>query len=162
MSRMKRALLIAAVVAAGAGYVTASHAARASVPACPGHAPKLGTRGVGTKHFVRPGATAMRLCRYYGVNWGDSQGLRQQRLIHGQLTIGGITRTFNGLHEPPRGIFCMKDDGSELLAVFGYPNATAQRVAVKLTGCRFAMNGRSTRWSTARLQHRLLNLVKGP
>jgi hypothetical protein len=103
----------------------------------------------------------MLLCRYSGVNFGDSQGLRQQRLIHGALTIGRITHTFDKLREPPRGIFCAKDDGSELLVVFLYPHASASRVTVKLTGCRFAMNGRSTRWSTPRLQHRLLHLVKG-
>jgi hypothetical protein len=158
---MKYTLLLAAiaVAAVAAGSVTASHAARASVPACPGHAPKLVSSGAPAGPFVRPGATAMRLCRYYGVNWGDAQGLRRQRLIRASVTIGRITSTFNGLREPPRGIFCVRDDGSELLVVFGYPNQ-AERVAVKLTGCRFAMNGRSTRWSTPRLQHRLLNLVK--
>lgn len=157
---MKRVLLIAALTAAGAGYVTASRAATAAVPACPGHAPKLTARGAGKKHFVRPGADAMRLCRYYGVNWADSQGLRQQNLVRGSLTVGLVTDTFNKLKEPPRGIFCMRDDASELLVVFAYPRGRAERVAVKLTGCRFAMNGRSTRWSTPRLQHRLLSLVE--
>lgn len=159
---MSRVLLIAAVAAIGTGCVTPSHAAAMSVPVpvCPGHAPTLTPRGAALRHFVRPGAGAMLLCRYYGVNWGDSQGLRQQRVINGDLTIGRITRTFNKLHEPPRGIFCARDDGSELLVVFMYPNVSISRVAVKLTGCRFAMNGRSTRWSTPRLQHRLLNLVK--
>lgn len=158
---MKRALLIAAFLAAGAGYVAASHAASTSVPACPGRAPQPTAHGAPVKRFVRPGATAMRLCRYYGINWADSHGLRQQRLIRSSVTIGRITHTFNKLPQPPRGIFCAQDDGSELVAVFAYPNANAERVVLRLTGCRFAMNGRSTRWATSRLQHRLLNLVKG-
>ena len=158
---MKRALLIAAlVVAAGFGCVTASRAASTTVPSCPGHAPKPVSQGLITKKFVRPGAIAMRLCRYYGINWGDSQGLRDQRLIHTGLTIRSITHTFNRLHDPPRGIFCMRDDASELLVVFGYPNTGAELVVVMLTGCRFALNGRSTRWSTRPLQHRLASLVK--
>ena len=102
----------------------------------------------------------MRICRYYGVNWGFPNGLRQQRLINAGLTISRITRTFNRLKEPPRGIFCVRDDGTELLVVFAYPNGSVERVVVKLSGCRFAMNGHATRWSTPRLQHRLLNLVK--
>ncbi len=103
----------------------------------------------------------MRLCRYYGANWADSKGLRRQRLIRRGLTIDRITHTFNTLKEPPRGIFCMKDDGSELLVVFAYPHARAERVAVKLTGCPFATNEQGIRWATPRLQHRLLHLVKG-
>jgi hypothetical protein len=158
---MKRAFLIAAVVAAGAGAVTASHAAGASAPACPAHAPKLVSHGITEKRFVRPGANAMRLCRYSNINWGNSQGLLRQRLIHSQRTIGRITRAFNRLSEPPRGILCVRDDGTEMLVVFGYPNGSAERVVVKLSGCPFTMNGRSTRWATSRLQQSLLNLVKG-
>ena len=99
---MKRALLIAALVATGVGSVMASHAAGASVPVCPGHAPKLTPRGAALRHFVRPGATEMLLCRYYGVNWGDSQGLRQQRLIRGTVTIGGITHKMLDLYVSER------------------------------------------------------------
>jgi hypothetical protein len=159
---MKRVLVIAAVVAAGAGAVTASHATNASVPACPGHAPKLVSHGITDKRFVRPGASTMRLCRYYNINWGGhSLGLWQQRLIRGRVTIGRITHMFNGLSEAPRGILCVMDDGSEMSVEFGYPNGSSERVVVKLSGCPFTMNGRSTRWATPRLQRRLLNLVKG-
>lgn len=158
---MKRAFLIGAVLATGAGAVTASHAASARVPACPAHAPRLISHGITENHFVRPGATAMRLCRYSNINWGNSQGLLRQRMIHSQLTIRRITHAFNRLTEPPRGILCVRDDGTEMLVVFGYPNGSAERVVVKLSGCPFTMNGRSTRWATSRLQRSLLNLVKG-
>jgi len=156
---------MAAIAAAGAGYVTASHATSTRVPACPAHAPKMSTfdTQVGGD-FVRPGANAMRLCRYYGINWGDSKGLRQQRLIHNSVTVGRITHTFNKLKAAPRGIFCVRDDGTEMLVVFAYPTARAERVVVKLSGCPFTSNGgaaQQVRWATPRLQHRLLHLVKG-
>jgi hypothetical protein len=159
---MKNATLIAAIAVAvvAAGSVTASRAASAGVPTCPGHAPKT-VSPVTARHFVRQGATAMRLCRYYGVNWGFPYGLRQQRLIHNGATISSITATFNGLAKPPKGIFCMKDDDAKMLVVFGYANAPAEHVLVKMTGCPFTTNGRASRWATPRLQHRLINLVKG-
>ena len=77
---MKRALLIAALVAAaGAGCVTASRAASTSVPSCPRHAPKVGSQGLITKKFVRPGAIAMRLCRYFGINWAIRRDSKDQQ-----------------------------------------------------------------------------------
>jgi hypothetical protein len=157
--------LVAVLAAASVGCVTASHAASTSVPACPGHAPKFDSVDLDVAGaFVRPGATAMRLCRYYGINRADPKGLRQQRLIHGRLTVRHITRAFNKLKPAPRGIFCVRDDGTEMLVVFTYPHARAGRVVVKLTGCPFASNGGRTtqvRWATPRLLHRLLHLVKG-
>ena len=160
---MKQALVIAAiaVTAAAAGSVTVSHAASASVPKCPAHTPKTIKPPVNTRHFVRQGATAMRLCRYYGVNWGFPYGLRGQRLIRDAATIKGVTATFNGLAKPPKGILCMQDDNTRMLVVFGYAKASAEHVLVKMTGCPFTTNGRATRWATPHLQHRLLNLVKG-
>jgi hypothetical protein len=102
----------------------------------------------------------MRLCRYYGLNSGDPRGLWQRRLILSGATIDHLTHTFNTLKEVQGTIYCEFDDGSEVLVIFAYPNGRTERVAVSLRGCRFATNGRSSRWTTAHLQHRLLNLVK--
>jgi hypothetical protein len=157
---MRLPLLALAVAALAVGYATAGHAAATrAVPKCPAHAPEVVSLDVAGR-FVRPGATAVRLCRYYGDNWGFPYGLRRQRLLRSSLTIGRITHTFNRLKEPPRGIFCMKDDGSKMLVVFAYPHARPERVTVKLTGCRFATNGQGIRWSTPHLQHRLVHLVE--
>lgn len=160
MFSVKRALFIAAVVAAAASYVGASGAGTRGIPACPGHAPKQ-IAGAKTKSFVKPGATAMRLCRYYGNNWGFPYKLMRQRLIRRGASISSVTHTFNGLGVPPKGIFCMRDDDSKMLVVFSYQDGSSERVLVKLTGCPFTTNGRANRWATPRLQHRLLNLVKG-
>jgi hypothetical protein len=157
---MKRAPLLAIAVAALAvAYAAAGHAAATvSVPKCPSHAPAF-TSGTGTdKTFVRHDARVVRLCRYYKVNWADSQGLWRQRLIGDGRTISQLTTAFNKLQPPPRGIFCVKDDKSEMLLLFGYAGAKPERVVVKLSGCRFTTNGNSTRSTTAALHRRLLAL----
>jgi hypothetical protein len=162
---MKRALLAVAVAALAVGYVSTRAAARAAtgpvyVPACPSHAPESGSLGASSSRFVRPGARLIRLCRYSNINWGNSQGLLRHRLIRRGTTISSLTRSFNRLKEPPRGIFCVRDDGSEMLVAFGYAGAKPERVIVRLSGCRFAMNGPATRSTTAKLHDRLLALSK--
>lgn len=161
MFGVKRVLLIAALAAAAAGYVTASRAASYSPPRCPAHAAKP-SLGVKTRSFVRPNASALVLCRYANVNWGTSQGLLRSRRINLQSTIGGLTRSFNHLQEPPRGIFCVRDDGSEIALLFAYGSGHVERVTVRLTGCRFAMNGRDTRSTTTTLYNRLKKLTRNP
>jgi len=161
---MKRAALLpvaVVILAVSLGSTrAATGAASLSVPKCPSHAPKFTSLNLTSSHFVRPGAGAIRLCRFYKVNWADSYGLWRQRLINRPVMISGLTRAFNKLKEPPRGIFCVKDDGSEMLLIFSYASAKPVRVVVKLSGCRFATNGRSTRSTTARLHDRLLALSR--
>ena len=160
---MKRALLLAALiaVAAAAASVSASHAASTSLPTCPSRAPKfVGTLGT-SNPFVRPRANALRMCRYYKNNWATGMTLWRQRLITQSSTITSLTGAFNRLQEPPRGIFCVKDDGSEMQLIFGYANGTVERVTVKLSGCRFASNGKAVRSTTAYLHDRLIKLVMG-
>ena len=162
---MKTTLLTVAVAAVVAGYTASSSPAlpqaSTALRNCPAHAPKFASGNTATKHFVRRGAQLVQLCRYSNVNWGDSQGLLHHRLVHRAATISRLTRDFNALQEPPRGIFCMRDDGSEVLVVFGYASGHPERVIMKLTGCRFASNGRATRSTTAGLYHRLVALTDG-
>ena len=161
---MKLIFLPAAVLALAVAFASTrpatGHAAAAtvSVPKCPSHAPAFASRGLASSHFVRPSAQLVRLCRYYKVNWADSQGLWRQRLVRDGATIAILTHTFNKLKEPPRGIFCIRDDKSEMLLLFGYAGAKPERVVVKLSGCRFATNGRAIRSTTAGLHKRLLAL----
>jgi len=157
---MKRVSLLALTVAVLAvAYASAGHAAATgSVPKCPSHAPEFTSGFATTKSFVRPNAQVVRLCRYYKVNWADSQALWRQRLIANAETLSQLTRAFNRLHEPPRGIFCVKDDKSEMVLLFVYAGGATERVVVKLSGCRFATDGRSTRSTTAALHKRLLAL----
>ncbi len=152
------ALAALAVGSAASGRAASS----VSLPPCPKHAPKFNSRGLTTKRFVRPEARLARVCRYYNVNWGGiSQVLWQHRLVADRATVAGLTRSFNKLKEPPRGIFCIRDDGSEMLVIFGYAGSGPERVVVKNSGCQFATNGWATRATTASLQRRLRNLAKG-
>lgn len=164
---MKLTLLAAAVAALAVGYASTGHAASTSVvmPKCPSHAPKF-TATLGTSSpFVRPKAQLIRLCRYYKNNWGFGQVLWRQRLIEKRATVSSLTKAFNKLQEPPRGIFCVRDDGSEMLVIFGYAETSQadsgkpERVVVKLSGCRFASNGEAVRSTTAPLHSRLLALA---
>jgi hypothetical protein len=168
MSRMKlAALLTIAATALVVGYASTGHAARTSVvvPKCPSHAPKF-TATLGTSSpFVHPNAQFLNLCRYYKNTWGFGQVLWRHRVISNRATISSLTSAFNKLQEPPRGIFCVKDDGSEMLVIFGYGAnlmtgyTPPERVVVKLSGCRFASNGKAVRSTTSQLHSRLLKLV---
>ena len=156
---MKPALLALVVAALAFGYASTGHAASSSLPKCPAYAPKFTSVSGVSKHFVREGAVVMRLCRYYKNNWATGQTLWRQRLIDQSSTIDGLTRAFNRLKEPPRGIFCVKDDGSEMQLIFGYASGGVERVVVKLSGCRFTTNGKATRSTTPWLHKRLLSLA---
>jgi hypothetical protein len=158
---MKLTLLASAGIAVLAiGYAATGHAAAtAGVPKCPARAPKFESTLGSSKQFVKPKAQAIRLCRYYKSNWATGQTLWEQRLIADGPTITRLTHAFNQLQEPPRGIFCVKDDGSEMQLIFGYAGGKVERVVVKLSGCRFASNGKSVRSTTAWLHKRLLALA---
>ncbi len=82
------------------------------------------------------------------------------RLIRNGATIAVLIRRLNSLRRVARGAYpCPTDDGNEILLVFGYANRHPQRVIVELSGCRFATNGRSSRWTTARFRAGVLTLV---
>lgn len=158
---MRHPLPAVAVAALAISFVATGRAATApAVPKCPAHAPKF-TSVMGTsKPFVETGAQAVRLCRYYKINWADSQGLWRQALVQNHSTVVSLTHGFNVLKEPPRGIFCVKDNGSEILALFAYSGAKPERVVVKLSGCRFVSNGKATRSLSRTLHSRLVALTK--
>jgi hypothetical protein len=160
---MKLTLLAIALASLAVGYAASGHAAATSVslPKCPKHAPKFNSRGLTTKHFVRNGAQLARVCRYYNVNWGDSQGLWQHRLVTDPATVTGLAKAFNKLKEPRKGIFCIRNDGREILVMFGYAGSGPERVVVQESGCQFAANGWATRATTQGLQHHLRAIANG-
>jgi hypothetical protein len=159
---MKLAFLVAVAAALTIGFGAAAGRAglHASVvvPKCPAHAPKFeATLGTSTP-FVRPNAQYIRLCRYYKNNWATGQTLWKQRTFNQKTILTPLTHAFNRLKEPPRGIFCVKDDGSEMQLIFAYSGSRPERVTVKLSGCRFASNGKAVRSTTSWLHKKLLSL----
>jgi hypothetical protein len=170
---MKSALLLPMLgaVLAGCAWSGAPVTSRAnhppprqiSVPGCLPTAPQLVNLDVGTEPFIRPGAVALRLCEYYGFNWGGRpRALRRDRLIRNAATIAGVIRRFDALPLNRRGTFhCPNDDGSELGLVFGYPGRSTSGIAVQLTGCGEAVSKLSGRDTTLRLRDMLVRLVRG-
>lgn len=162
---MTRVLLIAAVVAAATVAWVPPHAVAVSAPACPTHAPRMSTFDSDVfTYLVKPGATSMRLCRYYGPSSADAKGLRQQRLIRDNTKITQLTNAFNKLNEPTDN-HCPRNNGARMLVLFRYPSVRAQAVIVQLSGCRL-VTGRIpespvVRQTTPHLQHRLRQLVSG-
>lgn len=158
---MKPAALAVMIAAFAFGYAATGRASSsaASVPKCPAYAPKFASISGVSKQFVPPNARAVRLCRYYKNTWATGERLYRQRLIHQSSTIEPLTNSFNRLKEPPRGIFCVRDDGSEMQVIFAYAGGSVERVVVKLSGCRFASNGKAIRSTTAWLHKRLIALA---
>jgi hypothetical protein len=165
---VKLALLIcAALVLAGCASaarrpprVVSPVALQISAPSCPAQRPQAASLDVATSRFVRPGAVRLRLCRYASLNWGGRPPLTRDRVIDDRGTIARLIRALNRLRTPHGTYYCLMDDGSEILLLFGYADGGPARVVVELSGCRFATNGRSSRWTTPRLDRRLRALTR--
>jgi hypothetical protein len=162
---MKRVLLVAVLVVAGAGSVTGCGSVTGSLSANASSPDRTGTPtlpdvpGYPRKPFVRPGASAIWL-PYPVINSPDPQDRLRTRLIRSRVTIDRITHMFNTLGVPAPGVrSCPMDNGSELFVVFRYPTARAERVVVRLSGCGGASNGRAGRVMTGRLENHLMHLV---
>jgi hypothetical protein len=114
------------------------------------------------KQLVPSGSTSVTLCRYtpvYGRRAPLAGRLLRSRQFGG-ATVSGLTRRFNRLRPPRQGASsCPSDDGSTLLALFGYPHRRPVAVTVALHGCPTARNGVVFADVTAPLIVRLERLV---
>jgi hypothetical protein len=116
-----------------------------------------------TRRFIRPGAVALRLCQYYGMNWGGhAHELFRERLLRNTATIAEVIRRFDALPLSRRGTYhCPNDVGTELGLVFAYPDRTTAHILVDLTGCGEAVSELSGRFTTLGLRDMLVRLVRG-
>ena len=84
--------------------------------------------------IVPPGATSLRICRYWGFgNEGGKQTpktvtragkLNDQAVVKDRPLLGGLTDEFKELEPAPKGpISCPADDSTDLYAIFSYPHA---------------------------------------
>lgn len=113
---------------------------------------------------VPDGATAVRLCRYYGFgNSGDTARdiarvgkLAAQVRLRRPEVIASIVGQVNALeHLPADGEYtCPENDGSEIYAIFGYAAEPPVLVSVSLSGCQFggSENGPAVGFSTNVIQ----------
>ena len=124
-------------------------------------------------------ATSAAVCRYYGLNsWPPGVKHRSHhgrpspwagKLASSDLGVRSprvmrLAELFDGLRPVPAGkvFHCPFDDGSEILAIFGYANAPEDPVRVSLRGCQWATNGFAgqTYWMSGPLRRELLSLTR--
>ena len=126
-------LALAAAAASGTTPVACPPSARqAAVSARPGAGRSL----------VPPGARALLLCRYSGLNApGGAFRLEVHDLVTDQATVARLTRELDAL-APATGVYhCPSDSGADVVARFLYTTGPQDPVTVDLTGCNVVTNG---------------------
>jgi hypothetical protein len=95
-----------------------------------------------TRKLAPVGATAIRLCRYGGLNDHPRLKLLNAALVINRRTVGHVIQEFDSLKQGPAGsVACPSDDGSQILALVAYPRAHRVTISVGLTGCSRVVNG---------------------
>jgi len=120
--------------------------------------------------LVPGGPDELLLCRYYGFGINQTPKtqarigkLEAEHLLRSRGVVRSVGREFDDL---PRlsgygGGSCPMDEGARLYAIFHYANEPPVPIEVKLSGCRFASNGRSQMTlMNPRLQNRLEGLTR--
>jgi|GEM_PF-1532588 len=132
--------LTASVVAALAcGVVAAAPTVSGEgLARCSSIAPRLAAPSGGSAgSLVRAGARSLLLCRYHGLNpAATARRLQSSRLIRARPEIAALAAGLNALPMLPKVVNCPFDDGSEIVATFGYPIGGDAVVQIGLTGCR--------------------------
>ena len=139
---MSRMPVAAAVV--GALALAAGGASGASVIACPASARQaaVSARPGAARRLVPPGARAVLLCRYSGLDSpGTAFRLTVQRLVDNEVTAARLTRELDAL-TPATGVYhCPADSAANVVARFLYATGAQDPVTVDLTGCNGVTNG---------------------
>ena len=152
-SPRRRCALIAITVAisaaisgcgTSAGSTTEAPASVAPPAACSASAPaSLPTeRWRAARHLLAPpGAGAIRLCRYSGLNAHLRLALVRSRLLDRRTIVRQLVTEFDRLPSMREGVHCPKDDGSQILALLAYPGGREVSISVGLTGCALVTSG---------------------
>jgi hypothetical protein len=139
------ALLVAGAIAASAG---AAHALHDASPSCPPRLPASdpSARPGSTETLVPAGPQSLLVCAYHGLNPRSLAGrLARSGSIGAGSELSTIVDEFDALHASVGLSGCPMDDGSTILAIFGYPQPPSSPATVAPTGCRIVGNGHLTR-----------------
>jgi hypothetical protein len=118
----------------------------AAAPPCPPSLPTLGARGPAQTVLVPTGARSLLLCSYRGLDPpGQAHQLERQRAVGAGPALNGLVREFDNLPARSGLTSCPMDNGSAILALFGYAVLPTDEVSVGLSGCQVVTNGRVTR-----------------
>ena len=95
------------------------------------------------RELAPAGATAIRLCRYSGVNAPGLPGLLLVRSTLHDIPslVSRMAREFDRLPAWSGALWCPADDGSEIIVLLAYPDRHAVTIGVGLTGCAVVTNG---------------------
>lgn len=94
------------------------------------------------KRLAPPGAAAIRLCRYSGLNAHPPLTLAGGRLVRAPGLVAVLVADFDRLLAgSPGAVACPADDGSQILALLAYPGGRTVTISAGLTGCALVTNG---------------------
>jgi hypothetical protein len=146
MPTVRAALLMAAALVALALASATSSAAGLGRGACPAtdRPAPVSDRAGAARSLVPPGANALLLCRYGGVNDGSAAfRLRSSPvLVKDASTVARYARDLDALKALSGVVFhCPADTGTAIVAYFRYPTGPDDPVTLGLDGCMLVTNG---------------------
>ena len=102
----------------------------------------MSARPGATRALVPPGARAVLLCRYSGLDAaGAAFRLEAQRLVGDEAPVARLSAELGAL-APTTGVYhCPSDTGADVVARFRYASGPQDPVTVDLTGCNPVANG---------------------
>jgi hypothetical protein len=135
-------VVLGAVRAEGSSVRSRSPATcRAHTPSQAPHNPWKATR----QRLVPRGATAIRLCRYSGLNADPPLRRTSQRVLRNRRLIARLTNEFDRLPVLHGPVACPVDDASAIVLHLVYRHRHSERVTVGLSGCALVTNGHLSR-----------------
>lgn len=149
-----RALAAGAVLATGvvvgmAGAAGASSTASGAPDRCPARGPASVPKNSwsATRDRLAPaGATAIRLCRYDGLNSKPRLKFVSANLVTSRKQVGELITQFDALKQLGGATTsCPSDDASQILVLISYGHRHQVRISVALTGCSRVTNGNLSR-----------------
>lgn len=151
---MRRTIAILAALAGVLVIATSGSAAQGPAAPCPARAPSSVDHNPwapAQRQLVPPGAVALRLCRYAGLNDPLPLTLTRSRLLTTEhALIVRLARELDALPPLRPGLFaCPADDGSEVVAMFAYAPHDNVTVAFETSGCARVSNGDLVRSASA-------------
>lgn len=150
--RERSAVIAAGAAAISCAVVLGAGSAVAQAPGAPARCARRGPLHIAADAWWRArtamspsGASAMRLCRYAGLNARPRLKLKRAMLVTDPETIARLVADFDALR-PIRGAFsCPTSDGSQVLALLAYPNGHRVTISIASGGCGIVTNGNLVR-----------------
>lgn len=100
------------------------------------------TWGAARKELAPPGASAIRLCDYSGLNAKPRLTLASSRLLTSRILVRQLLSELDRIPRGPQGPHtCAADEGAQIVALLSYTSGPEVAIKVGLDGCRSVSNG---------------------